>query len=171
MIRKFRRFGAALLLLALLCGCTAEKEVTTVSLPDSGKAAAEAENTPPAPTVKIDTTQKETDNETFYLERQRLSLQEPLLSVTAQTVLDDTILIGGFSTDGVALAWMTLEGDSGTLQLPDSTEYLYRRRSRRKAPGKRLSGGRRLPRIVVLRASCRVSQRRNLQRSLRQVAL
>ncbi len=39
--------------------------------------------------------------------------------------MDDTILVGGFSTDGVALAWMTLEGDSGTLQLPDSTEYLY----------------------------------------------
>lgn len=115
-------------ILIIFCGCSAQKEVTSLELPGGPVAPQESLDlnaVPSAPTVEIDTTQKETDNETYYLERQRLSLPEPLLSVTAQTVLDDTILVGGFSTDGVALAWMTLEGDSGTLQLPDSTEYLY----------------------------------------------
>lgn len=115
-------------ILIIFCGCSAQKEVTSLELPGGPAAPQESLDlnaVPSAPTVEIDTTQKETDNETYYLERQRLSLPEPLLSVTAQTVLDDTILVGGFSTDGVALAWMTLEGDSGTLQLPDSTEYLY----------------------------------------------
>lgn len=115
-------------ILIIFCGCSAQKEVTSLELPGGPAAPQESLDlnaVPSAPTVEIDTTQKETDNETYYLERQRLSLPEPLLSVTAQTVLDNTILVGGFSTDGVALAWMTLEGDSGTLQLPDSTEYLY----------------------------------------------
>ena len=115
-------------ILILFCGCSAQKEVTSLELPGGPAAPQESLDlnaAPSAPTVEIDTTQKETDNETYYLERQRLSLPEPLLSVTAQTILDDTILIGGFSTDGVALAWMTLDGDSGTLQLPDSTEYLH----------------------------------------------
>ena len=107
-------------ILIIFCGCSAQKEVTSLELPGGPAAPQESLDlnaVPSAPTVEIDTTQKETDNETYYLERQRLSLPEPLLSVTAQTVLDDTILVGGFSTDGVALAWMTLEGDSGTLQL------------------------------------------------------
>ena len=115
-------------ILILFCGCSAQKEVTSLELPGGPAAPQESLDlnaAPSAPTVEIDTTQKETDNETYYLERQRLSLPEPLLSVTAQTILDDTILIGGFSTDGVALAWMTLDGDSGTLQRPDSTEYLH----------------------------------------------
>lgn len=115
-------------ILIIFCGCSAQKEVTSLELPGGPAAPQESLDlnaVPSAPTVEIDTTQKETDNETYYLERQRLSLPEPLLSVTAQTVLDDTILVGGLSTDGVALVWMTLEGDSGTLQLPDSTEYLY----------------------------------------------
>lgn len=115
-------------ILILFCGCSAQKEVTSLEL--SGRPAAPQESldlntAPSAPTVEIDTTQKKIDNKTFYLERQRLSLPKPLLSVTAQTILDDTILIGGFSTNGVALTWMTLDGDSGTLQLPDGTEYLY----------------------------------------------
>ena len=103
-------------ILILFCGCSAQKEVTSLEL--SGRPAAPQESldlntAPSAPTVEIDTTQKKIDNKTFYLERQRLSLPKPLLSVTAQTILDDTILIGGFSTNGVALTWMTLDGDSG----------------------------------------------------------
>ena len=38
-MRNYRRFCAVLLLLTLLCGCAAEKAVTTASLPSETKAA------------------------------------------------------------------------------------------------------------------------------------
>ena len=44
-MRNYRRFRAVLLLLTLLCGCAAEKAVTTVSLPEETKAAAEMQST------------------------------------------------------------------------------------------------------------------------------
>ena len=44
-MRNYRRFCAVLLLLTLLCGCAAEKVVTTASLPGETKAAAETQST------------------------------------------------------------------------------------------------------------------------------
>ena len=44
-MRNYRRFCAVLLLLTLLCGCAAEKAVTTVSLPGETNAAAETQST------------------------------------------------------------------------------------------------------------------------------
>lgn len=44
-MRNYRRFCAVLLLLTLLCGCAAEKAVTTASLPSETKAATETQST------------------------------------------------------------------------------------------------------------------------------
>ena len=41
MKQTYRRFCAVLLILCLLCGCAAEKEVTVISLPGEEKTAAE----------------------------------------------------------------------------------------------------------------------------------
>ena len=51
-MRNYRRFCAVLLLLTLLCGCAAEKAVTTVSLPGETNAAAETEPHPVKRTEK-----------------------------------------------------------------------------------------------------------------------
>ena len=47
------------------------------------------------------------------------------MSVTALSVLDGAILLGGFSDSGLALVRLTPDGRSEELPLPGSTEYLY----------------------------------------------
>lgn len=48
MKQTYRRFCAVLLILCLLCGCAAEKEVTVISLPGEEKMAVEEQNAPEA---------------------------------------------------------------------------------------------------------------------------
>lgn len=129
MRKSIRRVGAMMLLCGLLCGCAAQKTVT--SLPSPVGTAAEDRGTldlsaePTAPTAVIDTTQKEIGDTVYHLEYRALALPAPLLSVTAQTVLNDIVVMGGFSADGTALSWQSLDGESGALPLPDGAEYLY----------------------------------------------
>ena len=116
-MNKFRPFFAVFLLLALLCGCAAPHEVTTVSLPDA------------QPTTTLDSASTaapvESTGGEFHYEYQTLPLPAPLLSATALTVLGDAILVGGFTEDGLALARMPLDGEAEALPLPDGAEYLY----------------------------------------------
>ena len=116
-MNKFRPFFAVFLLLALLCGCAAPHEVTTVSLPDA------------QPTTTLDSASTaapvESTGGEFHYEYQTLPLPAPLLSATALTVLGDVILVGGFTEDGLALARMPLDGEAEALPLPDGAEYLY----------------------------------------------
>ena len=116
-MNKFRPFFAVFLLLALLCGCAAPREVTTVSLPDAQPdTAADTPSTTP---------QAEPTSSDSHLEYQTLPLPAPLLSATALTVLGDVILVGGFTEEGLALARMPLDGEAEALPLPDGAEYLY----------------------------------------------
>ena len=116
-MNKFRPFFAVFLLLALLCGCAAPHEVTTVSLPDA------------QPTTTLDSASTaapvESTGGEFHYEYQTLPLPAPLLSATALTVLGDAILVGGFTEEGLALARMPLDGEAEALPLPDGAEYLY----------------------------------------------
>ena len=116
-MNKFRPVFAVFLLLALLCGCAAPHEVTTVSLPDA------------QPTTTLDSASTaapvESTGGEFHYEYQTLPLPAPLLSATALTVLGDMILVGGFTEDGLALARMPLDGEAEALPLPDGAEYLY----------------------------------------------
>ena len=116
-MNKFRPFFAVFLLLALLCGCAAPHEVTTVSLPDAQPSGAPDAASTAAP---VESTGGE-----FHYEYQTLPLPAPLLSATALTVLGDAILVGGFTEDGLALARMPLDGEAEALPLPDAAEYLY----------------------------------------------
>ena len=98
-MNKFRPIFAVFLLLALLCGCAAPREVTTVSLPDAQPdTAADTPSTTP---------QAEPTSSDSHLEYQTFPLPAPLLSATALTVLGDVILVGGFTEDGLALARTT----------------------------------------------------------------
>lgn len=83
-MNKFRPVFAVFLLLALLCGCAAPHEVTTVSLPDA------------QPTTTLDSASTaapvESTGGEFHYEYQTFPLPAPLLSATALTVLGDAIL-------------------------------------------------------------------------------
>ena len=115
-MNRFRPMLAVILLLALLCGCAAPIDVSVTALPDVQPAAPDAAATA-APAEPADTES--------HLEYQTLPLPAPLLSATALTVLDDMLLVGGFTEDGLALARMPLDGEAEALPLPDGAEYLY----------------------------------------------
>lgn len=112
-MKQFRHLIAVFLLLALLCGCTAPQQAAPVPASDSLRPAA----------VSDEAQTESTDD--FHLEYQTVPLPAPLLSVTALTVLGDTVLLGGFTEDGLSLASMTLGGETGILPLPDGAAYLY----------------------------------------------
>lgn len=121
-MRNYRRFCAVLLLLTLLCGCAAEKAVTTVSLPGETKAAAETQST-----SALENTAAEPNNEekAFHLELQR-RVPERISSITACIAFDDTIIAGGPSDSGPQLVSFPVEGaETRTLDIPADTDYLY----------------------------------------------
>ena len=121
-MKNIQRLLAVLLILLLFCGCSAPKDAEAPSSPQTPASAAADPSFTDTPTPAAQT---EADAGTFHLEYQTLTLPAPLLSATALTVLDQTIVLGGFSETGLALAWLTPDGQSGELPLPGGAEYLY----------------------------------------------
>lgn len=119
-MKKSQRLAAVLLILLMLCGCSMPATPNTVVLPqtpaenhtESAPASAEPAQTPP-------------ETNAFHLEYEQTALPEPLSSVTALAMLEETLLLGGVSETGLALVRLTPEGRSEELPLPGSTEYLY----------------------------------------------
>lgn len=112
-----------LALLILLCACTKPAEpVTALPLPDTqpGEAVQTA-----APTVPVDTTQKEIEDEVYHLSYETLPLPGGVVRATALTIVGDKLIVGGLAESGTALAWTTLDGETKQLELPTSAEYLY----------------------------------------------
>ena len=121
-MRNYRCFCAVLLLLTLLCGCTAEKAVTTVSLPGETKAAAETQSTS---ALENTAAEPNTEEKAFHLELQR-RVPEGINSITACVASDDTIIAGGPSDSGPQLVCFPMEGEkTRTLDVPEDTDYLY----------------------------------------------
>lgn len=94
-MKKIQRLTAVFLILFMLCGCSAPAAPNPVALPQTP---AET-RTEPAP-VSAEPAQAEPETGTFYLEYEQTALPEPLLSVTALSVLDGAILLGGFRVPG-----------------------------------------------------------------------
>lgn len=124
-MRKFRRIGAVLLLLALFCGC-AKKQVTAISLPGETTSSAQTQNTPSLePTASQEETEGKTEEKTLRLQMQR-RVPENLIGITTLTVLGDTIIAGGPAEDAPALVRFPTEGGETTaLDVPEGTDYLY----------------------------------------------
>lgn len=121
-MRNYRRFCAVLLLLTLLCGCAAEKVVTTASLPGETNAAAETQSTS---ALENTAAEPNTEAKAFHLELQR-RVPEGINSITACMASDDTIIAGGPSDSGPQLVCFPMEGDkTRTLDVPEDTDYLY----------------------------------------------
>lgn len=121
-MRNYRRFCAVLLLLTLLCGCAAEKAVTTASLPSETKAATETQSTS---ALENTAAEPDADEKDFHLELQR-HVPEGINSITACMTSDDTIIAGGPSDSGPQLVCFPMEGDkTRTLDVPEDTDYLY----------------------------------------------
>lgn len=114
-MKNSQRLTAVFLILLMLCGCSVPSAPNTIVLPQPP---AET-RTEPAPVSA------EPEPDAFHLEYEQTALPEPLLSATALTVLDGTVLLGGFTETGLALVRLTPDGRSEELSLPGSTEYLY----------------------------------------------
>ena len=108
MKQTYRRFCAVLLILCLLCGCAAEKEVTVISLPGEEKTAAEEKTASQAAPAAA---QGKAVEEACHLELQR-HVPESLTGITALTVLGDTIIAGGQTETGPSLVSFPIEGGS-----------------------------------------------------------
>lgn len=122
MKQTYRRFCAVLLILCLLCGCAAEKEVTGISLPGEEKMAVEEQNAPEATPTAV---RGKTGEEAYHLELQKC-VPENLSGITALTVLGDTIIAGGSSETGPSLVrFQVTGGETQTLDVPDGADYLY----------------------------------------------
>ena len=122
MKQTYRRFCAVLLILCLLCGCAAEKEVTVISLPGEEKIAVEEQNAPEATPTAV---RGKTGEEAYHLELQKC-VPENLSGITALTVLGDTIIAGGSSETGPSLVrFQVTGGETQTLDVPDGADYLY----------------------------------------------
>ena len=122
MKQTYRRFCAVLLILCLLCGCAAEKEVTVISLPGEEKMAVEEQNAPEATPTAV---RGKTEEEAYHLELQKC-VPENLSGITALTVLGDTIIAGGSSETGPSLVrFQVTGGETQTLDVPDGADYLY----------------------------------------------
>ena len=119
-MKRSQRLTVVFLILLLLCACSSPAAPNTGGLPQT-PAEGRAEPSP----VPADNVQAEPETETFHLEYEQTALPEPLLSVTALNVLDEALLLGGFSDTGLALVRLTPDGRSKELPLPGGTEYLY----------------------------------------------
>ena len=127
-----QRLTVVFLILFMLCGCSSPAAPNPAVLPQT-PAEGRAEPSP----VPADKVQAEPETETFYLEYEQTALPEPLLSVTALSVLDGAILLGGFSDSGLALVRLTPDGRSEELPLPGSTppRIRYNRKDSKQPPG------------------------------------
>lgn len=125
MKRFFQRACAMILLCVLLCGCTVRKEFPSLTLPGRTPEAAQDTSAAASALESTDAPQTEADEESYHLEYQTLSLPAPLLSVTALTVVEDAVILGGFTENGLSLTRMTLDGACVSLPLPDGAAYLY----------------------------------------------
>ena len=122
MKQTYRRFCAVLLILCLLCGCAAEKEITVISLPGEEKMAVEEKTASQAAPAAA---QGKAVEEACHLELQR-HVPESLTGITALTVLGDTIIAGGSSETGPSLVrFQVTGGETQTLDVPDGADYLY----------------------------------------------
>ena len=122
MKQTYRRFCAVLLILCLLCGCAAEKEVTVISLPGEEKMAVEEQNAPDATPTAV---RGKTAEEASHLELQKC-VPDNLSGITALTVLGDTIIAGGQTETGPSLVSFPIEGgETKTLDVPEGADYLY----------------------------------------------
>ena len=119
-MKRSQQLAAVFLILLLLCGCSSPAAPNPAVLPQP-PAEGRAEPSP----VPADEVQAEPETETLHLEYEQTALPEPLLSVTALNVLDEALLLGGFSDTGLALVRLTPDGRSKELPLPGGTEYLY----------------------------------------------
>ena len=119
-MKKIQRLTAVFLMLLMLCACSAPAAPNTVDVPQSP-----AENGTGSASVPANEVQAGPEPDAFHLEYGQTALPEPLLSVTALTVLDETVLLGGFSDTGLALVRLRPDGRSEELPLPGGTEYCY----------------------------------------------
>ena len=119
-MKKSQRLAAVLLILLMLCGCSMPAAPNTVVLPQTP-----AENHTESAPASAEPAQTTPETNAFHLEYEQTALPEPLSSVTALAMLEETLLLGGVSETGLALVRLTPEGCSEELPLPGSTEYLY----------------------------------------------
>lgn len=119
-MKKSQRLAAVLLILLMLCGCSMPATPNTVVLPQTP-----AENHTESAPASAEPAQTTPETNAFHLEYEQTTLPEPLSSVTALAMLEETLLLGGVSETGLALVRLTPEGRSEELPLPGSTEYLY----------------------------------------------
>ena len=119
-MKKSQRLAAVLLILLMLCGCSMPAAPNTVVLPQTP-----AENHTESAPASAEPAQTTPETNAFHLEYEQTALPEPLSSVTALAMLEETLLLGGVSETGLALVRLTPEGRSEELPLPGSTEYLY----------------------------------------------
>lgn len=119
-MKKSQRLAAVLLILLMLCGCSMPATPNTVVLPQTP-----AENHTESAPASAEPAQTTPETNAFHLEYEQTALPEPLSSVTALAMLEETLLLGGVSETGLALVRLTPEGRSEELPLPGSTEYLY----------------------------------------------
>ena len=121
--RMMQRFGALILLLSMLCGCTREKQVTSLCVPGGEQAASSNEEA--APEANGKTTQETENGQTRHLEYASLPLPGDLQLATALTAAGDTILAGGPAEKGPALWKQDLGGETEQLTLAEGADYLY----------------------------------------------
>ena len=119
-MKKSQRLAAVLLILLMLCGCSMPATPNTVVLPQTP-----AENHTESAPASAEPAQTTPETNAFHLEYEQTALPEPLSSVTALAMLEETLLLGGVSETGLALVRLPPEGRSEELPLPGSTEYLY----------------------------------------------
>lgn len=126
-MKKVRYVGLILLILSILCACSKQEESSSIRLPDADLAEESAigKQDAAASEVSEQTTWKEESGSVYHLEYETLPLPEAIDRATAQTVLGETLLVGGQTADGAVLARLTPDGGSAAIPIPDGTEYLY----------------------------------------------
>lgn len=85
-MKRSQRLTAVFLMLLMLCACSAPAAPNTVDVPQSP-----AENGTGSASVPANEVQAGPEPDAFHLEYGQTALPEPLLSVTALTVLDETV--------------------------------------------------------------------------------
>lgn len=113
------------LLLVLFCGCARQEEAVHVAaLPDAVQSTPAPDKD--APTIQAETTQKDEADVIFHLQYATQPLPDGIRLATAMTAAQGRTIVGGLGEEGPALAWTTLDGETGNLELPpDGTEYIY----------------------------------------------
>ena len=94
-MKKSQRLAAVLLILLMLCGCSMPAAPNTVVLPQTP-----AENHTESAPASAEPAQTTPETNAFHLEYEQTALPEPLSSVTALAMLEETLLLGGVSETG-----------------------------------------------------------------------